>query len=109
MSKDTKIATCLLVVIIAPFVVILSYFINGFVLSKLWEWFIVTQFGIASLSVPAAIGLTIVVGLLTHQPQPAKKNEESTLTETIVVILAQILAPFLTLFVGWIVYSIWIV
>lgn len=48
-------------IIVAAYGVVL----NGWVLSKLWAWFIVTTFGLPTLAVPEAIGLATVVSFLS--------------------------------------------
>lgn len=40
---------------------------RGFVFSKLWAWFVVSKFGLNSLSIPEAIGISILITLLTYQ------------------------------------------
>lgn len=50
--------------------------LNGWALAKLWSWFIVGTFGLPALSIPAAIGLSMVVSYLTHQMSD-KKNEDA--------------------------------
>ncbi len=40
---------------------------SGYVLSILWGWFLVPVFAVPVLSVPAAIGVALVVSYLTHQ------------------------------------------
>jgi len=38
---------------------------RGFVISQLWSWFVVKQFGLNPLSIPMAIGLGILITMLT--------------------------------------------
>jgi hypothetical protein len=74
---------------------------GAFVLCKLWEWFIVEQFGIAQIGITTAIGLSLIVSYLTHlntgndDKEPCEK-----LIEVVVVVL---LKPAYTLLFGWIV------
>lgn len=42
-----------------------GYMLEGFVLVKLWHWFVVPQFHVAELTIPIALGLACIVGLLT--------------------------------------------
>jgi hypothetical protein len=49
------------------FVCIWSSLLNGWAFTKLWSWFIVPVFSAPQLSIPAAIGLYLVVSFLTHQ------------------------------------------
>lgn len=57
-------------------VCIISALFNGYALSKLWEWFMVSAFGVPSLTVGAAIGVSMVVSFLTHQVSPNDKSED---------------------------------
>lgn len=75
MKKDDDTAiSCGLLLITLPFSTIWS----GYVLSLLWQWFITATFEIPSLSMPAAIGLALVVRYLTYQTQPTDKSKTNT-------------------------------
>ena len=50
--------------------------LNGWVLSKLWSWFIVAKFGLPVLSIPEAIGIAMVVAHLTWQGSITKNDDE---------------------------------
>ena len=76
---------------LAPFI----YLWNGFVLMKLWGWFMVPQFGLPVLSLSGAIGVGMVVSFLIH-----RVNHEKELTE---IIVAVVTFPALALLAGWIV------
>lgn len=54
---------------------IISPIINGFVLVKMWAWFIIDTFNAQPLRIVEAIGLMYVIGFLTIKP---KKNKEDT-------------------------------
>lgn len=56
--------------------------INGWALSKLWSWFIVTTFGLPALTIPAAIGLATVVSFMTTKLDD--KKSEDTYCEALV-------------------------
>lgn len=49
------------------FALALSAILNGFALKTLWGWFVVETFGLRNLTIPQALGITLVVGFLTHQ------------------------------------------
>lgn len=51
--------------------------LSGWAFTKLWSWFVVTTFGLAPLSIPAAIGLAFVVSYLTHQPNPEASKDKT--------------------------------
>lgn len=40
---------------------------GGLVISQLWEWFVVHTFKVPSLSIPAAIGVSVLGGVLASQ------------------------------------------
>lgn len=54
------------------FVMIAVTVFRGYVLSEMWEWFIV-PFGVKSLNVVHAIGLSMIVAFLTYQHDAAKE------------------------------------
>ncbi len=69
---------------------------RGWVFAILWGWFAVPLFGLPALSIPAAIGIAMVVSMLTmRSSDPAKENQWATFT-------AQALAPLFALLIGWI-------
>lgn len=45
--------------------------LRGWVLSLLWGWYVVDYFGMRALSVVEAVGLSLLVGLLTAGFPPA--------------------------------------
>lgn len=61
-------------VVVGSVIVMFSSVLNGYVLSILWDWFIVLKFGLASLSIPEAIGLSLTIGFLTFK---ADKNDDT--------------------------------
>lgn len=75
---------------------------NGFVLTKLWLWFAVPMFGVAPLTIPAAIGIAMMVSYLTHQYQQENKEEDG-IERMIKQTLLMIFKPAVALLFGWIV------
>lgn len=66
--------------------------LSGLVLTDLWAWFIVPTFGLDPLSLPAAIGLSIIVGYLTANQAPDSDKEPwAVAIETVVTSLFRIL------------------
>ena len=49
---------------------------NGFVLGSLWLWFIVPHFGVQPLAMTTAIGIILVVSLLTYRRAGGDKTKE---------------------------------
>ena len=71
--------------------------LNGWTLCVLWEWFIVPTFGCVGLSIPAAIGISLVVSYLTTTTKTQREKEqrpfgemllEGIITSTIKTVLA---------------------
>ena len=80
----------------------LSSVINGYGLSIIWSWFMVTTFGLPELTIPAAIGVSLVVSFLTYTG-----NEKADSKDVLVLLgdmLAKVLGKTLVIIlVGWIV------
>lgn len=71
---------------------------RGWVLTKLWAWFIV-PFGAPALSIPYAIGLALIVTYLTSRTSITKTAPtEIDWTKAFVEI---VVGPLLTLLLGW--------
>lgn len=51
------------------FAIVVLTVIRGWSLSILWAWFAVPAFGIAPLSIPMAIGLTMLANLVVASPR----------------------------------------
>jgi hypothetical protein len=76
MTKLEKNLTAILLwVIVGPLISIWG----GFVLNKLWAWFIVNQFGVCPLSIPQAIGINIITHYLTVNRTKTDDNDALTL------------------------------
>lgn len=77
-----------------------SVVLNGWAFSILWGWFIVTTFGMMSITIPAAIGLGFVVSYLTKQAHRKVDTSDETIWYDLRVSLMK---PFVALGAGWIV------
>lgn len=72
---------------------------EGYVLSILWKWFAMPLFnGLPALSLVHAIGISALVGLLTHQGGYKKPTEE----ESIRIMVYGVINPTFVLLIGWI-------
>lgn len=83
---------------------VIGVILKGFVLSKLWLWFIVPIFNLPILSIPIAIGISIIVAMLTYQIIDTKPddNVEKDVKEWANAV-ATIIVPLLFLLEGYIV------
>lgn len=79
---------------------------SGYVLSTLWGWFLVPIFDLPALSVPAAVGVALIVGYLTHQHKIESEKEKTTnekISALGMLVGHMILKPAFALCFGWIV------
>ena len=44
-----------------------SLILKGGVLVVLWRWFIVSHFGLSPITIPVGIGISTIIGLMSHQ------------------------------------------
>lgn len=85
------------------FIAIISTIFNGFALSQLWSWFVVTTFGLQAITIPQAIGISMVIGFLTGNS--TTDNDKSDSTEKIIkAIVTAIFKPVFALIFGYIIY-----
>lgn len=50
---------------------------SGYVLTCLWGWFVVPTFALPPLTLAQAIGVSLIVGYLTHQYLPKQDKQEN--------------------------------
>jgi hypothetical protein len=68
-KNESSVFGCLGVWVALVFVLVFGPILNGWVLSILWDWFIVYQFGLPSISIPVAIGISLTASMLTSRPK----------------------------------------
>ncbi len=82
---------------------VLSPVWQGLVLSIIWGWFIVKAFHAPYLSIPLAIGISLVVSMLTYQvpsQEPDEKHTSRSITIGIVYpLMILVMAAIVHLFV----------
>lgn len=85
--------------ILLPAVVISTAW-SGYVLSILWGWFVVPVFHLPGLSIAQAVGLAIVVGMVTRDLN-VKREEQDAMSAFAVPLLYNLLM----LGIGWVVHQ----
>lgn len=80
---------------------VLSSILRGYVLSILWGWFVV-PFGVPPISVAWAIGISVLVTLLTTQ---YVKTEGDSKPDFVTMTFFGISIPLIAWFIGFIVHS----
>lgn len=88
----------LLIILLIP----LAFIFSGYTISVLWLWFVVPSFGLAALSIPQAMGISLIVSYLTHQ-LPKKDEKEDSKNELWRAIGFSLVRPFLALAIGWLI------
>jgi len=74
--------------------------LDGWVLTYLWDWFIVNTFSLPSLGVAAAIGVAMTVKFITyHGPMPEEKNNPLKSFSVLY------LRPLFALAGGWVIWK----
>jgi cytochrome bd-type quinol oxidase subunit 1 len=91
--------TPLLTLLGIPVLLALTSMWRGYVLMVLWRWFIVPAFHLPPLTLTLAIGLSLIVGYLTHQA-PTTKDESPAFGRSVLLAL---IFPAIALLVGWLV------
>ena len=81
---------------------VISSLLRGFVLVKIWGWFIVPLFHLPVLTLLPAIGLALVVGFMTYQYQYSK-DERSAGEKVFESIFLTFLYPLAVLLTGWVI------
>jgi hypothetical protein len=76
---------------------------RAFVITVLWGWFIVPQFAISQLGMINAIGLSLVVSLLTARLSKVDSDDDERNKTLAGQIAVGIVAPAMALLYGWIV------
>jgi ABC-type Mn2+/Zn2+ transport system permease subunit len=98
-NKDTNLLAIIGILLMVP----VSAIWNGFVIVRLWHWFIVSTFGITELTIMQGLGLSLVASLLTYNSAAAQNKDDSTA----MVIARALLVPALFLLLGYI-YSLFL-
>jgi len=64
-------------IVVSLILTIPSYLFSGYVLMKLWSWFIVPTFSTEPISYVAAAGITLIIGFLTHKRSSTNDDDGS--------------------------------
>ena len=83
--------------------VVVGVTVRGWVLATMWVWFIVPIFHLPSLTIPQAIGVSMVLALLTKDTASNADDKKSTAEKWAHAGATILVAPVVTLGLGWIV------
>jgi hypothetical protein len=103
-SSDSELLTsCVGTTVIVIAALILATFMNGWVLSLLWKWFIVPIFKLPMLTVIQAIGIFMTVNFLTVHLQN-EITETKTVSDLASVFIGKVLVyPLMVAGIGWLI------
>ncbi len=90
---------CLVLLLSTPILVAWS----GFIISKLWLWFMV-PLGLSPIEIAHAIGLMVMVDVITFKSQIEDKSE-SEFDKWFRIIFQGLFCPGFLFFVGWVCYT----
>jgi ABC-type dipeptide/oligopeptide/nickel transport system permease subunit len=99
--------TTSMLLVIGIVAMFLSTYFSGYVLSSLWEWFVVPVFALPQLGIWHAAGLILVGKFATNVPlmkdfRPTEDDKDrSTSTRITEATVLAFLYPFLFLTLGW--------
>ena len=98
-----SVAGCLFVILSIFMVIPLITIFRGFVLQKLWLWFMI-PFGLSEIGLAHALGLSVLIGLFTGSGSTKKdKNSDGPDYEGLAnSIGTSLLTSTLVLLMGWI-------
>ena len=83
--------------------VVVGVTVRGWVLATMWVWFIVPIFHLPPLTIPQAIGVSMVLALLTKDTTSNAADTRSTTEKWAHAGATILVAPVVTLGLGWIV------
>lgn len=93
---------CLGLFVLACAGVVLATMWKGYVLSILWAWFVVQAFGLPAIGVAQAIGLSLVIFMLTVTSL-GESSKEEPFDAIAKAVLMGFFLPLFLLGAGWVV------
>lgn len=107
-KRDNGCAEAALLVLLIPVVFVTAVVASGYALSVLWGWFVSSIFDLPTLSVPVAIGISMIVRFTTYTGTTGRESTRTDQSVTGVVVEAvvgTVARPAFALFFGWIVHQ----
>jgi len=107
-NTGSNIAGIILGVIIMGIIVIplmvYSIWAYAFVGAQLWEWFVVSTFGLDPISTAQAWGVSLLLSLWTCSHYTCKSKDEREHSEKIAELVGLLTKPWFYFLLGWICY-----
>ena len=105
-SIGTVIVACLIGIPIVILVMLLAtpaMLLQAWVMTVLWGWFVVPFISLPVMTMKTALGMVVLSGLLRFQVYC--KDEREPTEKVITGLCHMFVAPLVTLFIGWVVYT----
>lgn len=105
---DNKFTSCVGMLVSLFILVILAVAMNGWALATIWNWFIPPIFGITTLTIAKAIGVSMVIELFTGTNNLSKSSSSSNKSLTDAFIesgVKAIVVPVFTVGLAWVVFQ----
>lgn len=93
-SDSEKVLSCLGLLAGLVGVIIVASILNGWAISVLWLWFVAPLFGLPVLTIPQAIGLSLVIGMFTSR----YRDQDDAKDKTGRIVNSLVLAVFMPVF-----------
>lgn len=100
MKTENAVATFVLAIFGTPAILFFDAVLSGWAISILWKWFIFPVFDLRIISIPEAIGISLIIAHLTHQTPTNKDGRDHPFLSSI---LTSMLKPLCAVCIGWIV------
>lgn len=86
-------------------VIVLGSLFYGFALATLWGWFLVPALHAAPISIPQAIGISLVVNMFTARTGGSEKKENKEPAEVLLAAaISAFLVPLIVLIFGAVIH-----
>lgn len=99
MSNTDNALGCLVAGVFVAAMTFVSALMNGWVLTKLWSWFVVPIFHLPGLGLVQAIGIGVMVSFLTYQTQP--RGDESGKDALMRILESAVIHPLIVVVIGY--------
>lgn len=84
-------------------IVVAAIVLRAWVLTVLWAWFAV-PYGAPEIGIPTAIGISLIVGMFTHNVSKDKTIKIKTMSDFTAEVMGRAFGnPLAVLFIGWVV------
>ena len=89
-----------LVLVACSLLGILGNLWEGWVIARIWSWFVVPNFGLPQIWVTAAAGISMIIGLGAHQYIPSRDGKDA-MEDALAAVAGSFIRPLFALFGAW--------